>query len=48
MKYDFEIFVNRANTGLLKFKPINRKVRKGYLSRYAKLVTSASMGAVLK
>ncbi|GIM30011.1 hypothetical protein CPJCM30710_26770 [Clostridium polyendosporum] len=32
----------------LKFKPINPKVTKGYLSRYAKLVTSANTGAALK
>lgn len=31
-----------------KFKPIDPKVTKGYLSRYAKLVTSANTGAVLK
>lgn len=31
-----------------KFKPLPPKVNEGYLSRYAKLVTSASTGAVLK
>ncbi|NFI52446.1 dihydroxy-acid dehydratase [Clostridium botulinum] len=32
----------------LKFKPIEPKVKDGYLSRYAKLVSSASEGAILK
>ncbi|NFT07720.1 dihydroxy-acid dehydratase [Clostridium botulinum] len=32
----------------LKFKPIEPKVKEGYLSRYAKLVSSASEGAILK
>ncbi|NFI57089.1 dihydroxy-acid dehydratase [Clostridium botulinum] len=32
----------------LKFKPIEPKVKEGYLSRYAKLVRSASEGAILK
>ena len=31
-----------------KFKPIKPKIKKGWLSRYAKLVTSASTGAVMK
>lgn len=30
------------------FKPIKPKIRKGWLARYAKLVTSASTGAVMK
>jgi dihydroxy-acid dehydratase len=30
------------------FKPIEPKITKGYLSRYAKMVTSANTGAVLK
>jgi dihydroxy-acid dehydratase len=30
------------------FKPIKPKIKKGWLSRYAKLVTSASTGAVMK
>lgn len=32
----------------LKFKPLEPKIKHGYLSRYAKLVTSANTGAVLK
>ncbi|HBJ2622793.1 dihydroxy-acid dehydratase [Clostridium botulinum] len=32
----------------LKFKPLEPKVKDGYLSRYAKLVSSASEGAILK
>ncbi|MGN2349339.1 dihydroxy-acid dehydratase [Clostridium cagae] len=32
----------------LKFKPIEPKVKEGYLARYAKLVSSASEGAILK
>ncbi|HBG7286474.1 dihydroxy-acid dehydratase [Clostridioides difficile] len=32
----------------LKFKPLELKIKHGYLSRYAKLVTSANTGAVLK
>ncbi|MFR8599212.1 MAG: dihydroxy-acid dehydratase [Clostridioides difficile] len=32
----------------LKFKPLEPKIKQGYLSRYAKLVTSANTGAVLK
>ncbi|WP_252233873.1 dihydroxy-acid dehydratase [Clostridium sp. ZS1] len=32
----------------LKFKPIEPKVKEGYLGRYAKLVSSASEGAILK
>lgn len=32
----------------LKFKPIKPKVKEGYLARYAKLVSSASKGAILK
>ncbi|HBF2546871.1 TPA: dihydroxy-acid dehydratase [Clostridioides difficile] len=32
----------------LKFKPLEPKIKNGYLSRYAKLVTSANTGAVLK
>ncbi|HBF4559968.1 dihydroxy-acid dehydratase [Clostridioides difficile] len=32
----------------LKFKPLEPKIKHGYLSRYAKLVTSANAGAVLK
>ncbi len=32
----------------LKFKPLEPKVKEGYLSRYAKLVSSASEGAILK
>ncbi|MCC0652496.1 dihydroxy-acid dehydratase [Clostridioides sp. ES-S-0001-03] len=31
-----------------KFKPLEPKIKHGYLSRYAKLVTSANTGAVLK
>ncbi|UDN56473.1 dihydroxy-acid dehydratase [Clostridioides sp. ES-S-0010-02] len=31
-----------------KFKPLEAKIKHGYLSRYAKLVTSANTGAVLK
>jgi dihydroxy-acid dehydratase len=31
-----------------KWKPIKPKVKSGYLLRYAKMVTSASSGAVLK
>lgn len=31
-----------------KWKPMEPKVTKGYLARYAKLVTSADRGAVLK
>ncbi|MDC0804769.1 dihydroxy-acid dehydratase, partial [Clostridium paraputrificum] len=31
----------------LKFKPLEPKIKHGYLSRYAKLVTSANTGAVL-
>ncbi len=30
------------------FKPIKPKIKKGWLSRYAKLVTSASTGAIMK
>ena len=30
------------------FKPIEPKIKKGWLSRYAKLVTSASTGAIMK
>lgn len=32
----------------LKFRPLEPKIKHGYLSRYAKLVTSANTGAVLK
>ncbi|MCC0627386.1 MULTISPECIES: dihydroxy-acid dehydratase [unclassified Clostridioides] len=32
----------------LKFEPLEPKIKHGYLSRYAKLVTSANTGAVLK
>ena len=32
----------------LKFKPMEPKVKEGYLARYAKLVSSASEGAILK
>ncbi len=32
----------------LKFKPLEPKIKHGHLSRYAKLVTSANTGAVLK
>ncbi|NAT13399.1 dihydroxy-acid dehydratase [Clostridioides difficile] len=32
----------------LKFKPLEPKIKHGYLSRYAKLVTSANTGAILK
>ena len=30
------------------FKPIEPKVKEGYLARYAKLVSSAAEGAILK
>lgn len=35
-------------TRLKDWKPREPKIKKGYLARYAKLVTSASTGAVLK
>jgi dihydroxy-acid dehydratase len=31
-----------------KFKPLEPKVKEGYLARYAKLVSSAAEGAILK
>ncbi len=36
------------NERLKSFKPIEPKIKDGYLARYAKLVTSASKGAILK
>lgn len=36
------------NKRLSKWKPPRPKITKGYLSRYARMVTSASTGAVMK
>ena len=38
---------DEINDRLEKFTPIEPKIKEGYLSRYAKLVTSASKGAIL-
>lgn len=39
---------DEINERLKKFIPLEPKIKEGYLSRYAKLVTSASFGAILK
>ncbi len=39
---------DEINNRLKEFIPLPCKIREGYLSRYAKLVTSASKGAILK
>jgi dihydroxy-acid dehydratase len=47
-KLDIEIDYQQLAKRLEKFKPIEPRITKGYLARYAKLVTSASTGAVFK
>ncbi|NLK93854.1 MAG: dihydroxy-acid dehydratase [Clostridiales bacterium] len=44
LKVSDEVLAERRKT----FKPIEPKVKEGYLARYAKLVSSASTGAVFK
>ena len=44
LKVSEEILKSRRET----FKPLEPKIKKGYLAKYAALVTSASTGAVLK
>jgi len=47
-RLDIELSQEEINNRLAKWKAPEPKVKKGYLARYAKLVTSASTGAVLK
>ncbi len=47
-KIDLVISKKEIENRFKTFKPIKPKIKKGWLSRYAKLVTSASTGAVMK
>ena len=47
-KIDLVISKKEMENRFKTFKPIKPKIKKGWLSRYAKLVTSASTGAVMK
>ena len=47
-KLEVELSQEEINRRLAEWKAPEPKVKKGYLARYAKLVTSASTGAVLK
>jgi len=47
-KMEVEIPVKEINTRFTKLPVFEPKIKKGYLARYAKLVTSANTGAILK
>jgi len=47
-KIDLLVSDEELSMRMSSFKPIEPKIKKGYLSRYAKLVTSSNTGAVLK
>jgi len=47
-KMEVEISVKEINTRFTKLPVFEPKIKKGYLARYAKLVTSANTGAILK
>ena len=47
-KIDLDITEKEMEKRFKTFKPIKPKIKKGWLARYAKLVTSASTGAVMK
>jgi dihydroxy-acid dehydratase len=47
-KIDLVISKKEMENRFKTFKPIKPKIKKGWLSRYAKLVTSASTGAIMK
>jgi len=47
-KINILITDNELSERLKSFKPIEPKIKKGYLARYAKLVTSSNTGAVFK
>jgi dihydroxy-acid dehydratase len=47
-KIELEVSKNELAKRMTEWKPIEPKVKKGYLTRYAALVTSADKGAVLK
>jgi dihydroxy-acid dehydratase len=47
-KINLDISKKEIESRFKTFKPIKPKIKKGWLARYAKLVTSASTGAVMK
>ncbi|KPI51888.1 dihydroxy-acid dehydratase [Clostridioides difficile] len=47
-KLELKVNEREIENRRLKFRPLEPKIKYGYLSRYAKLVTSANTGAVLK
>ncbi len=47
-KLEVELSAEELNERLAGLKPFELKIKKGYLARYAKMVTSANTGAILK